>query len=309
MPEPVVPEKTPAVPAESAPAQAQEPVKQVPQQEPPAEPAAPAPAQATEAPLAPQTPASEGPEPVGAEQPKVVQELLRTRRRAQEAERRAAYLEGQLASTAQPPKTQPEKPEQPTLPGIGKPPDMNDFPVYDDYLKESIKYDLRVEAEKKRLANEAEYKKAQQARVEREYNARVRKSLEKLPDYHEVIESAQVELQNIVLETIKESEMGPEVAYFLAKNPEEVERIAAIQSPSTAIREIGKIEARLLAATTPAETKPKRQVTQAPEPIKPAGGVSNPPKKSLEEVPIEDYMRQRNADTYSKVGNRMQPRR
>lgn len=64
---------------------------------------------------------------------------------------------------------------------------------------------------------------------------------------------------------IVESDIGPQVLYHLAQNPDEAERIAAL-SPVRQVAELGKIEVSLSkAAETPAPAK----VSKAPAPITP----------------------------------------
>ena len=60
---------------------------------------------------------------------------------------------------------------------------------------------------------------------------------------------------------MKTSEQGPDVAYFLASNPGESERIAAL-SPLEQAREMGRLEGRYAYQETPSV----RRVTNAPNP-------------------------------------------
>jgi hypothetical protein len=63
-------------------------------------------------------------------------------------------------------------------------------------------------------------------------------------------------------ETIKASDMGPDLAYWLGTNPKEADRISRL-APLLQAREIGKIEAKL--GSNPL-VKP---TTSAPAPISP----------------------------------------
>jgi hypothetical protein len=305
MENPIVPETQtaqnaePAVPA-TAPLATPAPEPQVPL----AAPAESAPA-ATPTPEAqPQTTEDKGSEP---EEPlKVVEELKRVRKRAQQAEQEAAVAKAQLEEARRTQPAQPTTPQPKPATATDKAPDINDYPDYADYIKASVMYDLRQEDKVKKQAEEQEKVKNRQAEVDRKFYTRVNKVVEKLSDYQDVIRTANLSLQTPVLEAIKESEVGPEIAYYLAKNPSVVEKIAEMVSISSAVREIGKIEAKL--SETPAPTpKQTKQVTQAPEPIKPTGGNAAPTKKSYEEMSPEEFMKQRNAETFRKVGNRLVP--
>jgi hypothetical protein len=64
------------------------------------------------------------------------------------------------------------------------------------------------------------------------------------------------------LEAIKESDIGPKIAYYLAMNPDEAATIAGLSGVS-AIRAIGRLEAKILDG--------KATVTKTPPPIEPAG--------------------------------------
>jgi hypothetical protein len=78
-------------------------------------------------------------------------------------------------------------------------------------------------------------------------------------------------ISNEMAAVIKESEIGPEIAYYLGKNTAESRRIATL-SPLSQAREIGKIEASLTA------NPPAKKTSSAPEPIKTVGTRSSTPK-------------------------------
>jgi hypothetical protein len=259
---------------------------------------------ATPTPEAPKPPEDKGSEPE--ETLKVVEELKRVRKRAQQAEQEAAVAKAQLEEARRTQQAAPQPTQPKPVPATDKAPDINDYPDYADYIKASVMYDLRQEEKVKKQTEEQEKNKTRQADIDRKFYARVNKVADKLPDYQEVIRSADLSLQTPVLEAIKESDIGPEIAYFLAKNPSEAERIAAMGSMSSAVREIGKIEAKL-SETPPPTQKPTKQVTLAPEPIKPTGGNTAPTKKDYGEMSVEEYMKQRTSETFKKVGNRLQP--
>jgi len=70
------------------------------------------------------------------------------------------------------------------------------------------------------------------------------------------------------IELIKESENPAELAYFLGKNPEEMDKLGEM-TPAAANRYIGRLEARM----TEAPTQPNKKTTSAaPKPINPLGG-------------------------------------
>ena len=115
-----------------------------------------------------------------------------------------------------------------------------------------------------------------------------------IPDFDEVLAGSTAPMSQAMAQVIKESDMGPKMAYHLTQHPEESARIAGM-SPLAAARELGKIEAALSA---PKEA-PAKKVTSAPTPPTPIGSgrstVGDPSKMSM-----EDYMSWRDAQRKQK---------
>ena len=84
-----------------------------------------------------------------------------------------------------------------------------------------------------------------------------------------------------------DSDYGPQVQYYLGKNPREAASIASM-SPSQQIRAIGRLEAEV--------SRPvQKRVTQAPAPIKPVSGTGKAGLSYTADIPMEDYARLRKA--------------
>lgn len=173
----------------------------------------------------------------------------------------------------------------------------------------------------------AESEKAEKARTEdaeRESAARHQQALttfrdreeaarERHDDYDELVYDEDLPVHAAAAAMIFEAEAGPEIAYYLASNPDEAAKIAAMSDARAALA-IGRIEARVLAeqaapASEPDETEtppaeqaeaaeeapqqrppqPRRApTTQAPEPIPTVlgGGAAvtrDPSKMSMDE--------------------------
>lgn len=111
------------------------------------------------------------------------------------------------------------------------------------------------------LLAQREYQK-QQAAIEEAYHEREEEARAKYDDFEQVAYNPQLRVTDVMAETIKASEMGPDLAYWLGTNPKEADRISRL-SPLLQAREIGKIEAKLGAAPL---VKP---TTSAPTPISP----------------------------------------
>jgi len=102
----------------------------------------------------------------------------------------------------------------------------------------------------------------QRAQVEDAYAEREEEARNKYDDFEQVAYNPQLRVTDVMAETIKASDLGPDLAYWLGSNPKEAERISRL-SPLLQAREIGKIEAKLGAEP------PQKKTTSAPEPIRP----------------------------------------
>lgn len=111
------------------------------------------------------------------------------------------------------------------------------------------------------LLAQREFQK-QQAAIEEAYHEREEEARAKYDDFEQVAYNPQLRVTDVMAETIKASEMGPDLAYWLGTNPKEADRISRL-SPLLQAREIGKIEAKLAASP------PAKPTTSAPAPITP----------------------------------------
>ena len=102
----------------------------------------------------------------------------------------------------------------------------------------------------------------QQSALEEAYADREEEARNKYEDFEQVAYNPQLRVTDVMAETIKASDMGPDLAYWLGSNPKEADRISRL-SPLLQAREIGKIEARL------SNDPPVKKTTSAPAPISP----------------------------------------
>lgn len=183
-----------------------------------------------------------------------------------------AFYQGRESAA---PKPQAEKPAAPVV--EEKPPTRDQFESYEAFLDAKAEYTGKRAAHEYRQKAEAE----QRARAEQETAAeRIRtfqaKVNEKYPDLAERAESiAHVEMPSGMGDAIAESDLGPDILNHFANNPKDFERIAALSS-SAAIREVGRLEARLEAAQKKPEpaaaANEAKKPSAAPAPLKPVGG-------------------------------------
>lgn len=99
------------------------------------------------------------------------------------------------------------------------------------------------------------------------WNAAVAEATDRIPDWHQVVSSDRGPSTPVMAEQIKEIENGPDVAYYLAKHPNEAARIAGLSIPAQ-IREVARLGARL------ENDVPTR--SSAPPPIKPIAVAAKP---------------------------------
>lgn len=179
-------------------------------------------------------------------------------RQAREAaERRAKELQEKY----EPPKTDPDPEPQASQ--------FTDINEYSKALKEWTADNTRRE-DAKRQAEEAA--KQERESTVKAWNERQAKYREENPEYDAKIAGSTVEVAEYIQQAILESEKGPQMLEYFADNPEFAAKLKGMK-PTQALREFGKIEAKLEA---PKETKatPIAEISKAPEPISPLKGAS-----------------------------------
>ena len=208
--------------------------------------------------------------------------------RARLAEERASALERELSEAK---KATPKEPEL-------KKPDIKDFTDnagqirWTDYTDKAAEYAAAkaVEGERARFAQEQEART--KAQIETQFKERLEKANVKYPDFLDVLGATDAQVPNAVLQYITESEYGPDISYFLAKNKAEVDRISKLP-PIRAIAEIGKLETTFEKPAKPAEAAAAPPVAErggAPPPITPVSGTGSgtvnldPAKMSFREL-------------------------
>jgi hypothetical protein len=202
-----------------------------------------------------------------------IDELTRARR---EAEREAAYWKAVAAGTQSPAQAAPQRP------------DPANFEKYDDYIdaltdwKAEQAVAKRMEADSTRKATETRA----QTFAERQAQARTT-----MPDYDEVVGGSDTPIANHVGEAILESELGPQLAYHFAKNPDVLMRLNNM-SPMAAAREIGRLEVTLSAKPAAA---PVKKTSNTPAPAGTMGAQGRATTPALANLSMEEYMKQRKA--------------
>ena len=162
------------------------------------------------------------------------------------------------------------------------------FGSYDEYVEALAdwKADQRVvDSFKRRDAERAQAAEARAAEAKAQaWAERQSEFREATPDYDAVVGKSSVQVAPHVVDTLLDSDSGPELAYHLAKHPETVKRINSL-SPLAAAREIGRIEATLSNPAAP-QFKP---ASKAPAPITPARS-SAPAAVDLASANMDQYI-------------------
>lgn len=240
----------------------------------------PAPAQAESSPAVNDADESSDPRPKGVQ--KRIDELTRLR---YDAERDRDYWRQLALQQTTPAKQEPAVAEKPKA--LPKLEDFNyDEAAYQAALFEhasaeaarKVREDLRREQEQKQKQERVKSWKTREA----EFKA-------KNPDYEQVAYYAPI--TEAMAEVIQESELGPQIAYYLGKNTTEAEQIAQLD-PVRAARALGRIEAKLEKPAAP-PPPPKPAVSQAPPPP-PRLEASEPAiEKSPDQLSTKEWLRMR----------------
>jgi hypothetical protein len=232
------------------------------------------------------------------------------REKAQETAR-AQALELELERLrAEPPPAPPvaEPPEEAALPeehaaegseeaprADGRP-NQDSFETYEDFQEALVDWKVtqRLEADQRDRVERDAREKTQRATRDlvAAHTARIDEFRTKHEDFDAVVEAGQhLPITQPMQDSVLNSDLGPEMMYHLCRNPEECDRIASMH-PIVAIKEMGRLEARLEVART-GPTPTAKSVTRAPRPIKPVGGGVTASSVPLDQMSYQDYKRAR----------------
>lgn len=241
-----------------------------------AAPAAPAAAPANAAPVDPNATAAPGTETQPDQQPEktftqkelddiLEKRLSKERRKREELSRRLQVTEELALRT--------REPAQPAPPAGDGEPKRENFDSYEAFIEARAEWRAErkvTETLAKQREQEAQNRTAEEQRkLETQFRERAQAASKEIDDFEDVMSTSDAPMTRAMSEAIITSDIGPKIAYHLAKNPDEAERIATLPAARQAA-EIGKLEAKL-AAEPPKEVK---KPSAAPDPIKPVGARS-----------------------------------
>ncbi len=192
-------------------------------------------------------------------QREAAREEARKEREARESlEAKVRDLEAKFQPKAEPQVEQEPKPEQ-----------FSDMYEYQQAL-----VDYRVD---QRLAEEKQKEAQAKANAERDkilnvWSDRVKAAKAEMPDFEDMVSSADVTVSNEVRDAIFESDVGPRILYHLAENPDFAVKLQGM-TLTAALRAIGRLEAQY--EKPELQTKSVVGKSKAPAPITPIRSAAN----------------------------------
>ena len=224
-----------------------------------------------------------------------------------EAERRADAAESRVQELSAPPveaqPTQEPEPQQPTwarfkeMPGV---PTVDQFQTYEDYSMALAEFVADTKQTEHTAAQQQAHEQQRQAQQQRVQLDRWSKTLEEArqhdPKFDETLNldtPMSLPMQHLAME----SPHGIAILQWLSANPDDAQRISTLH-PAETYREMGKLEARLEAASSTTENSgPARVVSSAKAPIKPLG--TSPPAENpfeiTDDLSVDEHIRRMNA--------------
>lgn len=205
--------------------------------------------------------------------------LDRWRQRAIEAEARLKAFQ-EIRGT--------EAPSKPAEQQVSDEPKRDQFGTYEEFIEARAAWRAEKTAEEKvrkaleenKRNTEQERSKGEQEKFTRAWNAQIEKARDDIEDFDEVCAESEAIVTPKMSEAILESDKGALIAYYLAKNPGEAERISKLP-PSKQVAAIVSLEDKV--------AKPAKQPSKAPEPIAPVGQKGAEVQKDPAQMTDKEY--------------------
>ena len=203
-------------------------------------------------------------------------EITKQREAAREEARKEREQRESLEARLKELESRVSPPAQADTDELGQEPKPEQFSDMYEYAKALAEYTADkklMERDKQEVARKAA---AEQEVKFKAWADRVNAAKTDLPDFDDMVQSSDVRVSDPVRDAIIESEHGPKILYYLAENSEFAKKLADM-SVVSAVREIGKIEARYVRDTKESapEVKTAAVKSRAPAPISPLRGAVN----------------------------------
>lgn len=145
-------------------------------------------------------------------------------------------------------------------------PDKDKFATHDEYMEALTDWKVEQKLALVRKQDVEDKKKSAEITKKQTYHARAVAFAQDHDDFDEALNSVKTPMSPAVEQAIFESEVGPEIAYTLAKNPKEFERLCNLPY-GTAMREMGKLEVKFSKPDPKTSVTTTATTTKAPKPV------------------------------------------
>ena len=238
---------------------------------------------------------------------RLIKQQTALEQRAEAAERRAKELESAQKGSEQA-KTQNVVEGEPKL---------ENFESHDAWVKAVARWEARQELQAEREAERQARQNESIKEIFDAHNERVVEARSRIEDFDDVIgstvspwrdgDSEDVQAARAFQLAIYESDNGPDVAYYLASNPEEFAKLGDL-TPTKVQREVWRLSEKLGKTAKDEEEeeveeeKPEakaKPVSKAPTPIKPVSTGTTKSSKALDQMSMAEFKKARAAGRIS----------
>lgn len=202
--------------------------------------------------------------------------LARTRAELDQLKSRLAVMESKPAGNAV---------------DANKRPVLEHFKNYDEYVEALTDWKADQATDRKLSEREKKDKEVKRSESLKQRNESYAKKAEeaktRYADFDDALaEHDDIEVRNTVLEAILDADNGPDIAYYIAKNPDIIEELNGM-SDSAVYRKIGQLEERLGREGTGKAAE--NRASKAPPPITPVSAKKNSSSFNSKTATLEDY--------------------
>ena len=173
-----------------------------------------------------------------------------------------------------------EQQAAPQKPSFDQEPQPGQFTDAFEYAKALAQYSTETALAQRDRQEAEKIANAERQKVIQSWSSKLEKAKADLPDYDEMVSTANVVVSDDIRDSILESDVGPRILYHLAEDLEFAQKLAAMPTRK-ALLELGKLEKLYERAEPAKETAVK--TSKAPAPVrglKPSGGVADIPINS-----------------------------
>lgn len=142
-------------------------------------------------------------------------------------------------------------------------PKNEDFETHDAYVEALTDWKLDQKLSQREQKQKEDVVKTQIESRVKTYKERAIAFAKANPEFDEVVDDLKG-MTLVVNDSIIESEVGPEIAFYLGNNPDEFKRICSL-TPLASAREMGKLEVRFSKTVSTASSE--TATTKAPKPV------------------------------------------